>query len=268
VDSELGGRRFSRWLWLRADEPTIRMRVKGAASSPLTITCEFPTRLHAHRLTMDVPGGMLERPVRKLYDPTFWPARTFAHVREHDVGLAAFLGGPAAVSFNPDSGTLAMMAMRNAPHERAFAVLPLLCHPVGGTSPQQQIFDYGLCFTRAGGALENRLPSLARRVLDPSWLSPGQPDPAALADQIVTVDRPDVLVTAVKPAHRGEGVVVRLECFAHHGFPVHLRASRPIAAARLCDARERDQAELTVGQDGVLVPLAGSITSVRLLFLR
>ena len=157
------------------------------------------------------------------------------------------------------------MALRNVPRERAFGLLPLLCHPVGGSSPERQIFDYGVWFTRAGGALENRLPGLARRVIGPSWLQPGRPDAAALADQVVTVDRPDVLVTAVKPASRGEGVIVRLECFAHHGCEVHLRSARPFIAARLCDARERDQTSLTVKDGSVLVPLTGSITSVRLL---
>jgi hypothetical protein len=265
IDSQLGGRNLSRWLWLRADEPVIRMRLVGAASSPLPITCRFPTHLHADHLTMDVPGGMLERPARKLYDPTFWPARSFAHARERERGLALFLGGPAAVSFDPPSGTFAMMAMRNAPRERAFAVLPLLCHPVGGTSPHAQTFDYGMCFTRTGDAIDNRLPGLARRVLDASWLNPRQPDPMALADQVVTVDRPNVLVTAVKPASRGEGVIVRLECFEAHGCQVRMRTLRPIIAARLCDARERDQTELTIDDGEVQVPVAGSITSVRLL---
>lgn len=265
IDSHLGGRRFARWLWLRADEPVIRMRLVGAAGSPLTITCRFPTHLHAEHLTMDVPGGMLERPARKLYDPTFWPARSFAHARERERGLAVFMGGPAAVSFDPPSGALALMAMRNAPRERAFAVLPLLCHPVGGTSPHEQTFDYGMCFTRAGGALENRLPSLARRVLDASWLNPSQPDPMALADQVVTVDRPDVLVTAVKPASRGEGVIVRLESFAGRACQVRLRAIRPIVAARLCDARERDQADLTMVDGSVVVPVSSAITSIRLM---
>jgi len=266
VDSLIGDRRFARSLWLRADEPVLRMRLQGSAARRLTVTCRFPTRVRAHSLTMDVPGGMLDRPARKLYDPTFWPARTFAHVRdgEREHGLAAFLGGPAAIAFDEKHATLEMMVLRNAPRERAFGFLPILCHPIGGSSPGVQIFDYGVWFTRAGGVLENRLPLLARRVLDPAWLAPGRPDATALAGQAVTVDRPDVLVTAVKPASRGEGVIVRLECFARRACEVHVRAARPITAARLCDARERDQASLVVSAEGVKVPLLGSITSVRL----
>ncbi|HEX7599849.1 MAG TPA: hypothetical protein VF518_16645, partial [Polyangia bacterium] len=266
IDSRLGDRRFARWLWLRADEPVIRMRLQGAANHRLTITCRFSTRLRADRLTMDVPGGMLERPAHKLFDPTFWPARTFAHVhdRGRERGLAAFLGGPAAISFDEESARLELMALRNVPRERAYGFLPILCHPIGGSSPDVQTFDYGVWFTRAGGALENRLPSLARRVLDQAWLHPRQPDPTALADQAVTVDRADVLVGAVKSASRGEGFIVRLECFAHRPSEVHLRAARPIIAAWSCDARERDLGPLLVSDGCVTVPLSGSITSVRL----
>jgi hypothetical protein len=73
-----------------------------------------------------------------------------------------------------------------------------------------------------------------------------------------------VLVGAVKPASRGPGVVVRLEKFARHASQVGLHAARPITAAWLCDARERDLRPLPVVAGCVEVPLALALTSVRL----
>ncbi len=266
IASRLRGRSFVRWLWLRGADPVIRMRVQGAAKAGHSITCRFPLRLHADRLHMDVPGGLVERPAHKLCAPTFWPARSFAHVRDQESqsGMAAFLGGPAAISLQTP-GTVEWLALRNARKERAFRCIPILCHPIGGTTPDEQVLDYAVCFTASGGVLENRLPGLARRVLGDEYLNPGHRDPESLAAQAVTCDRPDVLVGAVKPAGSGEGVIVRLECFTHH-FPltVRLRAARPIQAARLCTARERDLRSLPVVEGSVLVPVEGAITSVRL----
>ena len=45
-----------------------------------------------------------------------------------------------------------------------------------------------------------------------------------------------------------------------------LPADRPLRAARLCDARERDRSELPLVEGACVVPIEASITSVRLLF--
>jgi len=265
VDSAFGGRPFTRWLWLRADSPILRLRIEGAAARRLTVTCRFPLTLGADSLTMDVPGGLLRRAAHKLYDPTFWPARSFAHVQDPETerGAAVFLGGPAAIALRTQG--LEWIAARNAPKERAFGFLPILCHPIGGCCHERQVLDYGVWLTPAGGVLENRLPRVAREVLRDAWIAPGAPDLEALADTLVTSDRPDVLVGAVKPASRGAGVVVRLERFARHAAHAALHAARPIRAAWLCDARERDLGPLPVKDGRVTVPLALALTSVRLL---
>jgi len=177
-------------------------------------------------------------------------------------GVAAFLGGPAAIALS--DGGLEWIAARNATKEQAFGFLPILCHPIGGTCHDRQTLDYGVWFTRAGGLLENRLPLVARQVLRDSFIAPGVADLEALADTLVRSDRPDVLVGAVKPASRGPGVVVRLEKFSRHAARAGLRAARPILAAWLCDARERDLQPLPVVEGRVEVPLTHALTSVRL----
>jgi hypothetical protein len=264
VESTLMGRPFTRWMWLRAGSPIVRLRLEGAAATRITVTCRFPTVATADALTMDVPGGVVTRPARKLYDPTFWPARTFAHLQDPATGrgAAAFLGGPAAVGVV--GGALEWIAARNAPKEQAFGFLPILSHPIGGTCHERQVLDYGVWLTPAGGVLENRLPQVARLVLRDAFVAPGSADLEALADTLVGCDHPDVLVGAVKPAARGPGVVVRLEKFSPHAALAGLQAARPITAAWLCDARERDLKALPVTGGRVEVPLAYGLTSVRL----
>jgi hypothetical protein len=71
----LSDRRLTRSLFLRNDCPIIRGRISGSAPRETTITCRFSSTLAAKQIEMDVPGGLLSRPLHKLYDPTFWPAR-------------------------------------------------------------------------------------------------------------------------------------------------------------------------------------------------
>jgi hypothetical protein len=66
IDSEFDERRFVRRLWMRKNAPVLRMRLQGSAQRGRTITCRFPTRLASPGLTMDVPGGIVERPAHKL----------------------------------------------------------------------------------------------------------------------------------------------------------------------------------------------------------
>ena len=269
VLSELAGKPFVRMLWISDDSPVLRMRLVGTAAHRRTVCCAFPLTLRSDTLTMDVPGGLTERQRHKLYDPTFWPARSFAYLRDADdsAGFAAFLGGPAAVALSA-GGTLQWVAFRNAPKERAFAgLLPILAHPAAGTDPDEGVFDYAVWMTPGGDARANRLPFHVRRALRAAMFAPNGPDLDALANSAITSDHPEVLVSAAKDADHGAGVIVRLRSFA--GRPVTARVRyvlRPATGAMLCDARERDRAPLPLDDGAACVPIAGEITSVRLLF--
>ena len=268
VDSEFEERCFVRWLWMRKDSPVLRMRLVGSAQRGRTITCRFPTLLRAQGLTMDVPGGIVERPAHKLYRPTFWPARSFVHLRDgrRDIGLAVFLGGPAAVA-SDGAGGLEWIALRYAPRETAFHVLPILAHPASGTEPHQGQLDYAVWFTAGGDARSNRLPHYVRRALRAALFGPNELDLDDLANSVMVVDRDDVQVTALKPAFQGGAVVVRLASFAQAPVEVRLSCpSRPIRSATLCDARERKIRGLKVDSDGVVVPMPYALASVLVAF--
>jgi len=268
VESELEGRPFVRWLWFRNGSPVVRMQLVGSARGHRTVTCRFPTRLCATTLTMDVPGGIVERPAYKLYRPTFWPARSFVHLHdtERGPGLAAFLGGPAAVS-SDGAGAVEWIALRYAPREKAFGLVPILAHPASGTDPHEGRLDYAVWFTTAGDARENRLPHHVRRALRAAMFEPEEADLDELANSVIVADREDVKVTALKPPFAGHGVVVRLFRFACSAVEVRLSCpSRPIRQATLCDARERVIESLAVEQGVAVVPMPHALASVLLVF--
>jgi alpha-mannosidase len=96
---------------------------------------------------------------------------------------------------------------------------------------------------------------------------PHEPDLDDLANSVVVLDRDDVQVTALKPAFRDDGVVVRLASFARQAVVVTLTCpSRPTQKAVLCDARERPLRELDVRDGRVVVPMPLALVSVLVWF--
>jgi hypothetical protein len=184
-------------------------------------------------------------------------------------GLAAFLGGPACVSLSRP-GVLEWVVVRRAPYERAFGVLPLPAHPASGIGTGEGGLDYGVWVTGPGDYRTLRLPQHARRTLRNTLFEPSLASLDAAVSAPVTVDREDVVVSALKPAGRKDGFVVRLRSYAPGTEQPVVTVdcpTRTIRGAHLCDARERDLAPLAVDARGrVDVPLGGSITSVRLRF--
>jgi hypothetical protein len=264
VESELEGRPLLRELWLDGGSPLLRMRLTGSARPRRTICCRFPTRLRSRRLHMDVPGGVVERPAQKLYLPTYWAARSFAHLRDEASarGLAVFMGGPACIASS--AGHLEWVALRHARGERAFGLLPVPAHPASGTDGSVQSFDFAILLTESGGYRENGLAGMAVRALR----EPGESGLALeeIPGSVLRLDASEARVAALKPASRGAGVVARLERLGPDPVLAHLRCRlRPIVAARRCDARERDLEPLPVSDGVVRLLLQEAITSVRLL---
>jgi hypothetical protein len=269
VESTIVGRRIVRHLWLEHDSPFIRMQAVGSAAPRVTVTCRFPTLLHSEQLRMDVPGGEVIRPLHKLYDPTFWPARSFAHFEDttRQRGLAAVMGGPACVSLDP-TGTMEWVVFRNVHRERAFRILPLLSHPATGTSPHEFGFDYAVRLTDSEEEIRaTELASQAHRVLMKAGPPPSPlPELVALADTLVETDREDVSVITLKRADRGEGVIVRLFSLAPPATAVRLHChAAPIRQAFMCDGLERDLWELEIEDGEAEILPDGFIVSVRLL---
>ena len=273
VASQLEGLPMTRWLWMEQGSPLIRMRLLGAAARRRSVTIALPTLLHTGELSMDVAGGVVTRRSHKLFSPTYWPARSVAHMhhegRGHDSGVALFMGGPACVSLGA-AGVLSWLALRNAPREVAWGFVPIPAHPASGLDDAPHAMDYTLMLTPHGDLVSNRLPQLSRQVLLSAWLEEEDWDGMERRmSRLVRTDRDDVQLSTLKPAHRGRGVIARLESLAPAGTLVRLRlglgSGARIKGATLCDARERDLRDLPVEQGQVEVPLQGAITSVRLM---
>jgi hypothetical protein len=282
VRCTLAGRNYERRLWFTARRRHPRLRVHGSAAKRITVTVRFPTTVVGDRLDMDVPGGVVTRPLRKLYHPTYWAARSTVHLRGRSPlrartnaarGFAAFLSGPAsAAALSP--GTLEWVAFRNAPREKAWRVLPLLSHPARGANPDPHEFVYGIRFTGSAerGEREEHGESVHTGLLRQAELMLSREltrevrDLEATAEQVLLSDREDVVITTVKPAERGEGLIARLLATAPPGTPVRLHSPLgPVRGATRCDALERDLEPLAVREGAVELSLSGALETVRLL---
>lgn len=265
--TELDGETIHRLIWFRSDSPVIRLRVEGRAAERRTVTVRFSTNLSASRIVMDAPGAVIVRAPEKLYAPTFWPLHQFVHVQDNadGRGVALCLGMPGAVSCRPD-GRLEVIALRNATRERAFGFLPLLAMPVSGREQSIHAFDYAILFTPAGDWRQNGIPLVAHSIVDSPWDTTGRAKLRELAASVVTTDRAEVVVTAVKPASRGDGLIARLSTLTSPGSPVAVSIrDRTVKAAFLCDARERDLEALEVRAGTAHLTMPGTIATVRLL---
>ncbi len=266
VHSELEGKKITRRLWFRDDSPIIWMRVEGSACGHRTVVCRFHASLRPRHIAMDVTAGVVLRPLAKLYKPTFWAAKRFTLIRDEEgaSGMAVFLGGPAAVSCG-EGGVLEFVALRNTRKEKAFYVLPLLGNPAVGADFGEQSLDYAVGFTGPGDWYDNDLHKLSRHVLHTHWRDSRRSRLIRLSEMVCACDNEDVSVLAVKRALRGEGFIVRLHTPVPAGGEavVSLRG-REIESAVLCDARERDLAELRVEGGRALVPCDRSIVTLRL----
>jgi len=261
------GELFDREMWIYDDDPRLYFRIVGRAGRRRTMTVSFQTHLRAEDLWMDQPGGVISRPLEKVYSPTFWPFQHFVHVRDQvsGRGLALYQRWPGAVSFTPE-GALSVVALRNAAVERAYGLLPLSGNPAKGYEKEAYTFDYALEFTRSGDWSENHLPEKAYQRFH-------SPDPDSRMEQLhqlmrsqVILDHSEVFVLAHKPASRGKGRILRLYSLSGVGDTIHLSLkTETIRSAFLCDARERDLLELPVAGGEVECTLPGTITSLRLL---
>ena len=265
--TELNGETIRRKMWFRNDSPVIHFRVEGRAAEGHSVTVSIASGLSSSELIMDTPGGVVVRPPNRIYNPTFWPLQHFAHVQDDrdGRGLAILLAYPGAVSYQPD-GTLELVALRNATREKAFGFIPIPGNPASGHERTGHTFDYALLFTQHGDWRENDISHIARSIRYSPWDKPERAALDNLSHSVITTDCPDVWVMAVKPASRGEGVIVRLYAPALPKTPVMVTAHHfKVKGAILCDAREHDLEPLEVRNGSVRVAMPGTVASIRFL---
>jgi hypothetical protein len=262
LTSMLGGMAFTRTVTCRRDDPLVEVRVSGMASRRRTVTCRVEVPKAAVALEMDTIGGAIERPRERLHQPTFWPVPSrvslLGSVRALHVGFEA----PTAVSFSPDHA-LEWIVARNPVKERAYGVLPVLAHPIGGTVDEVQTHRAVLFATQS-----RSLSSTMLRHMQFHWVPEAARPLERKVNGLVQCDDPSVTFSAMKRAEDGVGVILRLVREGH--LPKVVRVwvpSKEIWGAFRCDAREENREPLEIEQGRVVVPLSTRLTSVRLVVL-
>lgn len=262
----LAGKTLHREVWFRNDSPVVRCRVEGQAADRHTVLVRLDTGLVTGEWVMDAPGGVVTRPLERIYKPTFWPLYSFVHLQDaaqgHGLVLCQRLPGAAACG----EGVLDLVAIRNATRERAWGVVPIPGMPATGHERGIYSFDYAFWSTAQGDWQENAVAGLVHQLRTGPWRASRQAALYAQAAAAIVVDRDDVFVIACKPAQRGEGWIARLYAPAAPAGPVTLtRPGLPVRSAARCDVRERDIEPLAVHDGRAMLHMSGTAATVRLL---
>lgn len=261
--AQLEGRAFVRRCVLRQGDPFIRLAVEGSPRRRHTVTARFELVDQPAILEMDTIGGTIERPRERTHRPTFWPVPSLVSVRGDEQSLHVGFESVTAVSFSPEH-ELEWIVARNPTKERAFGFLPVLAHPIGGTSDEPQAHRAAL-FATSGGP-DHRVSPELRRELELEWFADELRDTKRLARALVRCDDADVAFSAIKHAQGGEGVILRLACEAPRGQTVQIALDAgEIIAAFESDAREQDGGPLPVLDGRARVRIARRLTTIRLL---
>ena len=250
-----------------------------------TITLEIIHANQIDQLIMHQPGGVIERPLHRRFDPTFWPLHSFAgttvapmvtarprattappHASSTDGpgdyrSMVVATAVPTAIHAAA-SGAVEIIVARNAPKEFAYRVVPLLAPAVGHESGAQRAeVTYGWTAQDPPSVVEG-----GRALWEQVDRAAGRQTPTPL---FVTDDE-RVEITSTKCADRGEGIVIRLRNWALDGaaHPVTVRPSGQcqsvVTAAWRIDSNERDVESLAVVDGQVRIDLDRYLTTVRL----
>jgi hypothetical protein len=255
--------KIQQMIWIPSQSRLVYFGVKGKAPSKHTITMQFATHIETDKITMENPGGIITRNQEKLYSPTFWNVQQFSFIQDNttSAGVAIFFENSGAIALRP-KGILEPIALRNAQREIAYGILPIPATPAVGNELEDCTFTCALLFTAEGDWKQNNLPNQARNLQSPPWTAE-KIHPTPFISQLFTTNRPDVIITSIKPAWRGNGIIIRLFAYAPVDTIAHVYAKMPIEQATLCDARERDISSLQVDGRSVILPVLNSITTIR-----
>jgi hypothetical protein len=259
IESRIRGKPFTRMLTCRGGAPFIEVEITGAAARGLTVTCRSDLAFDSPLLEMDTVGGTIERPPQRMHNPTFWPVPSLLSLRGKGLALHAAFESPSAAALSPPRA-LEWIVARNARKERAFRLLPVLAHPIGGTSDEPQSHRAALYVgpdSVAGASV--------RAEMNRHWTHHLNHFAESI-DEWVGCDDPGVAVVAAKRADAGTGVIVRLTRENTASRTVRLTLpNRTIQAATRCDGREQDIEALQVSEGSAVITLHHRTTSVRLI---
>ncbi len=265
---KLKGETIQQNLIFYVDSPLVFGQIIGRAPEKSTITLRFYPQQAIDQLRMAQPGGLINRQPQKIYSPTYWPMQDFCCTLHDDekTGIVFYTTQPTAAAVL-ESGAIELVVLRNAIHETAFGFLGIPANPAKGFEKQTCTFEYAFDITDSTAVDEKKMIRNVNRI-KAKFLkqSPSEPAMQAIADQIQINSKSAIKVMAFKPAHRGEGFILRLRVYQPCDEPISIgfKDILPIKAF-LCDARERDIHELAISNKMIQIQEGKPIITIRVL---
>jgi len=211
----------------------------AAEGTTRTVSFSFAAPLGAP-LRTSLAGGYAEHVPEHVYAPTYWPAVGWASVGTQTMLLSQSTG----VRFSA-TGDLELMAVRDARKE--------LCDMEGGVGSDTAThrIEWRLETTASPAAAEQAAQVFNRPVFAATVPLGGTAAPAMPSEDALLTVEGEGIVSALKPADRGAGVILRAQLMPG---PLTVHLSHWIAAGHAVhpDSSERDL--------GDLGPIGGSIT--------
>jgi len=244
----------TREAWLGAGQSGLSLAITTGADVPVTRTVSFALSSGSAPLVTSSPAGSLVRPPEQVYSPTYYPAVSWVSVGDWSILLRQSTGARMSTP-----GALELMAARNAQSEQ--------CDIEGGTGtdPGTHRIEWRLEHTASAAQSEISAQAFNR----PLTLMPESMLTRAITDlpaeESLAQISGEALVSAIKPAERGEGIILRV-LLEPGPAQVLLAPALANTSVTLSDLAERDQRALgTAGSAiGLDRSLAGSIVTLRL----
>ncbi len=219
-------------LGVTAGTSRLDVDVDSAALRGQTYTLHVATAASGATGWFDEPAGLVSRPSRGLFEPTFWSAvRGFDLARADRSGFAVLSSVSTGVRYG-DDGSIDLMVSRNAYTERC---------DILGASGYEAVHDTLRFALRPHGAAIDLLAEALATLDAPAVQARGLVS-GAVEGSLLGLDGSGFVVSAGKRAERGDGAVVRLQRTAPGATLMVTSGLLPATALSRTDLLERDDA--------------------------
>ena len=205
----------------------------------------FPLAVNAEHAVFDIPYGTLNRPT---HNNTSWDMAKFelcghkwAGLAEGGFGLALMNDSKYGYDISRDRLRLSLLRGTNSPAPEA--------------DRGEHQFTYSI-FPHAGTAADAGVTEVANALNAPIKLIGAQADTLPEASAWFTVDRPGVLIEAVKLAEREDCLIVRLYESRNSRGPCRISSSLPLERCWRSNLLEEDVEELAMVDGGIDLTVA------------
>jgi hypothetical protein len=181
-------------LELTGNSDRLRVKATGSSARGTTTVLRIAVAEPGESVRMGVAGGSVGRPLSRGFDPTFWPAVRYAAHGRAVLSLGFSTGVHATAS-----GALEWIAFRNANDEKP-------CTSLGAEGTDDSVTTEVVELGIAGEDEIARSIALSRPLI--RVLQPAHGGDLASTGRLITIE--GAVATAIKPAERGDGLIVHL----------------------------------------------------------